>query len=188
MKFNLCPKLDPQGVIYRKEILMMIWMLFICGMIIFLYALFNYYIGWSSKHWSSTSGRVLSAVVQERKNKNQSAYHPSVIYEYIVDSQKYKRKRLGNYIAFGNNKGKAENIIKPFSSGQDVKVYYHPWIPSLSALIPGAHQTGIHITFIIIGGLIALQCGIVLFTDNPYLASFRTSLTLFVSRHRLHII
>lgn len=150
----------------------MIWLLFICGLAICLYALFNFYVGYSSKNWPTTGGKVIHASVITKTNKAISSknkhYHPVVWYEYKLKNKVYKSKTIGNFVGFGNNKVYAENLIKDYPENSEIKVFYCPLYPGVAVLLPEMQQTAAHYLLLFTGVFIILGSAPVLFSDNPY--------------------
>jgi hypothetical protein len=150
----------------------MIWILFGLSVLLILFILTSAVAGYTSVKWPTTTGKVISACVQARKNRHSSSktrfYHPIVHYEYHIKGKKYYSSKIGNYIVFGNDKKRADEIVSQFSAGKEVTVYYFPAIIRWSVLIPGMHQKLIHIFLLLIAIILVLGTIPVLFTDNPY--------------------
>ena len=150
----------------------MIWLLFGSGVLLILVILVSAFVGYTSSSWPTASGKVVCAFVQARKNKHSSSktryYHPIVNYEYHINGKKYCSNRIGNYLAFGNNKKIADEIISRFNTGKDIRVYYFPAFAGWSVLVPGMNQKLIHFILLFTGIIIVLGTIPVLFTNNPY--------------------
>jgi hypothetical protein len=150
----------------------MIWLLFGAGVLLILVILVSAFAGFTSASWPTASGKVISAFVQTRKNKHSSSktryYHPIVNYEYHVNGKRFYSNRIGNFLAFGNNKKLANEIVSQFSAEKDIRVYYFPFFTRWSVLMPGMHQKLVHIILLITGIIIVLGAIPVLFTNNPY--------------------
>lgn len=151
---------------------MLIWILFIVAILGILLLLWNAYTGIASAFWPVTKGRVLGSFVEKRKNTASSSkhryYHPVIHYEYHVQGRCYRSKRIGNFLAFGGDEAFAKNIVSTFSEGHDVKVYYFPVNPKVSALVSGVQQIWAHLILLSTGAMLILACIPVLFTENPY--------------------
>lgn len=150
----------------------MIWLLFLCGLAILLYVLFNFYVGYGSKYWPVAQGRVLSSGVLTKTNttisRNNKHHHPFVRYEYEVNNKNYQSRVLGTFVGFGNDKGYAESLIKDFHEQSEVKVFYCPFYAGISVLLPGMKQLAAHYILLFAGAIILLGTIPVLFSDNHY--------------------
>jgi hypothetical protein len=137
-----------------------------------IYSLFNIYIGYSSVHWPYVVGLVKHSCVQIRVNKASSSknkhYHPTVVYEYEVESKKYTNNKVGNFLGFGNDEEFANQLISRYPEGGKVKVYYWPVFPKVSFLSPGMKQALASYIFLLTGVILILASFPTLFTDNPY--------------------
>lgn len=149
----------------------MIWLLFILGVIISLYAVYGFYVGYSSAAWPQTTGKVKHSSVVVKTNTASSSktryYHPSIIYEYTVDSVIYNSRKIGNYIGFGNDKQFAEKIVNQYPENSEIRVFYCPAFPRTSVLIPGMKQGIEHCILLFTGIIIVLGSAPVLFSDDP---------------------
>jgi len=141
-------------------------------MAICLYALFNLYIGYRSKYWPIAVGTVLMSCVVIKTNKasssNNKHYHPMVMYKYEVQNKIYKSKTIGNFVGFGNDQKYADSLIKNYQEKSEVKVFYCPFYPGFSVLLPEMQQTAAHYILLFTGVVILLGSAPVLFSDNPY--------------------
>lgn len=91
----------------------------------------------TSKSWSSTTGRVLSATVAARRNpgRNGVSYYPVVVYEYNIDGQHYTGNRLGfgSPVGVGIQAVVAQGLGK-YPVGSNLPVYYNPNNPADAVL------------------------------------------------------
>lgn len=144
----------------------------ICGILLIALTLFNISIGLRSKKWPLANGVVIESFVQKREPKNISKtntrYHPFVFYKYEIDGKEYESSRLGTFLMASKNEVVAKNIVSRFSTGESVEVYYSPFYPKLSALIPGVQQKMVHFCLMLFGTMITLFTLPVIITDNPY--------------------
>lgn len=150
----------------------MIWLLFISGVLLIMYTLFSFYVGYRSPHWSTISGRVVGSSVVVKTNTAISSkrkyYHPHVVYEYEINNKKYTKNKIGNYLGFGNDESYAKELIKNYLENSTVKVYYCPFYKGISILSPGMKQLPIHIILLFTGTVVVLGSSPVLFSENPY--------------------
>ncbi len=106
---------------------------------------------------SSTSvgrGQAVSMTVQE--------YYPAVCYEYDVEGQRYRSKRI---IFFPTNytRADAEAAVARYTVGQPVTAYYNPAKPQIAVLEPGLGPNAGHYykgyvigaMFVVVGLLLA---------------------------------
>ena len=68
-------------------------------------------------------------------------YYPSVSYTYIVDSTIYTSDRISNMNFNTKNRSVAEEALKNYPLGLEIKVYYNSMDPSKALLEPGI-ETG----------------------------------------------
>jgi hypothetical protein len=95
----------------------------------------------ASRAWPSITGTILSSnvVAGRRPGRNGVSYHPSVMYEYHVNGQRY----MGNRISFGAQVGTgisswAQNKLAQYPVGASVAVHYNPLNPADAVLESGA--------------------------------------------------
>ena len=150
----------------------MIWLFFICASFLTIYVLYSIYIGYSSKYWPFVMGRVIYSGVLALTNRHSSSnnkhYHPIVKYEYTIGSRTYQSKVIGNYIGFGNDKEFAQQVVGKFPENSEMKLYFCPWFPSRSVLLPGMKQLLVHCLMLFTGITMMLGSATTLFIDNPY--------------------
>ncbi len=149
-----------------------IWFLLLCGLVAMAFLLHSLYLGLSSSSWPTTTGRVLKSEIQTKRNPASSGtiayYHPVVVYEYRVGGKRVVSKRLGNYLAFGERLEEAESLVARFPLGSDVRVYYHPRLSRVAALMPGMKQPLIHAILGFTATIIVYSAGLAVFADNPF--------------------
>ena len=134
-----------------------------------LFSLFYFYIGYSSKCWSITSGTVTHSCIVTRKNKysKHGNHHPTIYYEYEVNDKKYKSNRIGSFLGFDPNLAFAEKIINQFPENKLIKIYYCPYFHNLSVLITGMKQLLAHSILLFTSAILILASYLALFTNNP---------------------
>lgn len=149
----------------------MIWLLFIPGIIITVYVIFEFYVGYGSPAWPQTGGKVIYSGVIVKTNTASSSknkhYHPKVNYEYTVDSVTYHSNKIGNYLGFGNDRQFAEDIVKDYPGNSEIRVFYSPFFHRISVLRPGMKQLLAHCLLLFVGIIITLASAPALFSDNP---------------------
>jgi len=119
--------------------------------------------GWrqvgGSRHWPSTTGRVLAASVEASRRVGRSgvSFYPAVMYEYYVDGQRY----VGNRISFGTRMGTGvrswvESQVERYPAGSEVEVFYNPTNPADAVLEHGAPGSwgNLLVVVILVGALI----------------------------------
>ncbi|MCC6297907.1 MAG: DUF3592 domain-containing protein [Anaerolineales bacterium] len=92
----------------------------------------------SAQRWQSVTGRIiLSKAVGERQLKGGVVYFPHVEYEYQVDGQTYKNKRIhagGSRDGIRHEETVQNNVTREYPVGKEALVYYNPGNPAESAL------------------------------------------------------
>lgn len=90
--------------------------------------------------WPAATGRVLSAEVEARRSRTgrsgySTAYYPVVVYEYVVNGQRYMNNVLSPGQALGIGfRGVVEKKVARYPVGNAVPVYYNPQNPGESVL------------------------------------------------------
>jgi hypothetical protein len=129
------------------------------------------YIGLSTKNWPTVTGRVLSSEILIRDNFLEPSkgkfFYPAISYEFRVGTKNYRSKRLGNFLVFSGDKQFAENMVTRFGQNHQVKIYYHPLFPYLSALVPEIQKPYLLLLFLFTGIAVSIAMGQALFSDNP---------------------
>jgi len=94
----------------------------------------------SSKNWSFVNGNIVkSSIIQKRewdseKKKYEITYYPDVKYTYGVNGVNYVGKRI-TFSDYGSgSRKKIRKILRKYSTGMLVKVFYNPKNPAKSVL------------------------------------------------------
>ncbi|HEX4486426.1 MAG TPA: DUF3592 domain-containing protein [Terriglobales bacterium] len=86
----------------------------------------------ASKAWPSAPGRILSSCVQEYENTDTDrtntriTYTAEVEYEYAVEGQTLRGKRVQFGLGGSGNSTAIRNIVARYPAGKEVQVYYDP--------------------------------------------------------------
>ncbi|MHC2068868.1 DUF3592 domain-containing protein [Bremerella sp. T1] len=111
------------------------------GLVIVGFGLRDLYVGWRSRSWEKTSGRLTDAIVEESVQKSsksrRTVYEVIATYEYDAGG----RPQQGNTIAFsyGPTSEREEHRLLQESLKQmpHLTVFYDPLRPEKSTLLPG---------------------------------------------------
>ena len=96
-----------------------------------------YRIGRESRNWSETEGEII--VSETKWDKGAETDKASIKYVYTVDGNKYS----SNYVTITSIKDisvfswGSKKFLREYPVGKKVKVFYNPYKPSLSLLVPG---------------------------------------------------
>jgi hypothetical protein len=97
-----------------------------------------------SNHWPSTTGQILTSMIQyRRKSGGGHSPYSVVIYTYQVASQPYQSQRIYFGVPVGGSA--MTGVIKKYPMGAQVPVYYNPENPAEAVLertIPAAKMLG----------------------------------------------
>ncbi len=101
----------------------------------------NLVLAYASKSWASSMGTIRYSAVETRKHLgSRTMYFADVTYSFAVDSLAFEGKRV-NFGSAGINAvsvpSYAEDVVKAYPPGLDVRVYYDPENPKESVLEPG---------------------------------------------------
>jgi hypothetical protein len=94
------------------------------------------------KSWPSVPGTITSSRVSKKEvsveshgsTSLQTQYEPHVKYSYTVTGTLYHGERIGNGILVSSLSGPSKRIVKRFTAGATVPVYYDPEDPSQAVL------------------------------------------------------
>lgn len=121
----------------------------------------------SSRDWPTTDGIIVSSDVEDhvsratrtqgKPRKSRTTYSARVEYEYTVEEQKHVATRIGFGQYSSSDASHAREIVKKYSPGSAVTVFYSPQSPNMSVLEPGM-QTGLAIPIVL--GLVAVVAGL----------------------------
>lgn len=113
--------------------------LIIYGLIIIPVNINNYYIGLNTENWFKTEGIVIESKVIIGSARYSSVRSPRIIYNYEIKDKKYRGKRVSYANVWTNVSNDVFEFIKLYPAGSRVDVYYNPFKPSQSVLVPGSH-------------------------------------------------
>jgi hypothetical protein len=94
-----------------------------------------------SRHWPSTSGRVVESQVQKVRGVDGPGYRAEISYVYTVAGHEY----VGNRAAFANFmhsswSGRAARVVRRFPKGACIAVFHDPDEPQESVLVTGFNR------------------------------------------------
>ena len=117
----------------------------------------------ASETWETTKGVILSSelVKQNMTGESSTSYKPKVDYEYYIQKNTYKSKRVyfGSNIMTTLKKSKSQDIVDKYPKGREVTVYYDQTNEKISVLETGIKSEIVvglilGIIFVLIGFLI----------------------------------
>ena len=114
----------------------------------------------ASKSWPAINGIIKSSRVITNRDNDGTMYSADVVYEYLVNGQKYNSSTIRFEADFkSSNSSKAYEVINRYPEGREVQVYYNPEKPELAVLEPGAFFSSyiiwlVGLLFFIIGCLL----------------------------------
>jgi hypothetical protein len=119
----------------HKLVLVVLFVFIAC----FTLGLLKYFREIQSKHWPTTTGVITQSQPHFAYGmKHFTGFVPVILYRYTVSGQEFTGTRItfhaGEHL---HTKENAEALLKPYSVGQAVPVYYDPNEPSASVLQPG---------------------------------------------------
>jgi hypothetical protein len=114
----------------------------------------------ASEQWPQTQGEVLESELHESRGDDGTTYAAHVIYRYSLNGGEFESDRIwfgGDYST--SNRSEMFEIVKMYSVGQAVVVYYSPDDPTEAVLMPGAYTSSyllfaIGVVFMAIGSLL----------------------------------
>ena len=131
----------------------------------------------ASEQWPQTQGEVLESELHESQDDNSTTYAAHVIYRYSLDGGEFESDRIwfgGDYST--SNRSAMFEIVKKYSVGQTITVYYSPDDPAEAVLMPGAYISS-YLLFVI--GMVFLAIGNLLLVGFAFM--FVRSVTGFKS-------
>lgn len=89
--------------------------------------------------WMMTSGRILVSQLERRRSRSGGSMHtslyPLVVYEYVVNGQRYQSQRVHFGMPFGSSfASMVQGVVDKYPVGSLVEVYYDPENPSEAVL------------------------------------------------------
>lgn len=112
----------------------------------------------ASRNWPMAVGKVLFATVDARRSRSGSGYstnyYPNVIYEYVVNGQRFQNNQMYSGVQYGLGSYKrVEQKVAKYPPGSTVQVYYNPENPSQAVLeqsAPGSKILWFVVLFILV--------------------------------------
>ncbi len=117
----------------------------------------------ASTDWPTTDGKVIeSELERHRDNEGETMYKALVVYEYTLDGGEFESDRVwfgGGYST--SDRSDMQSVVREYSVGKKVTVYYSPDDPSESVPQPGAFFSsyllfGIGLIFLAVGSLMVV--------------------------------
>jgi hypothetical protein len=126
--------------IYRGKVLGAIFTFI--GIVIFSIGYYQFFMSNKSRSWNTASGSIFySKLVKGKNSDDEITYRPLIKYKYSVDGMIYRSDRIFYGNMFEQSSPKLSiSYIERYPEKSDVIVYYHPYNPEKSVLIPG--ETG----------------------------------------------
>jgi hypothetical protein len=110
----------------------------------------------SSQNWLSTNGHVQMSYIEPRTSHSSeggtsTSYYPVVLYEYIVNGQRYQsnRIRFGMEVGYGWTQP-AQNLVNKYPAGSVPQVFYNPADPTDAVLERTASTSNRVLTCVVI--------------------------------------
>lgn len=90
----------------------------------------------ASKNWPVTDGRILSSYIDKHRTSSHITYHtPKITYEYTVNGETYKSRRIRVSVGMGYGSAKmAQAIVDKYPEGSTHVVYYDAARPEMAVL------------------------------------------------------
>lgn len=119
-----------------------------------------------SRNWPTTSGRIVSAELEQHSASGGATFRAHVTYTYEVAGKAYS----GSRAAFGDrvstsSRGIAERRVAAYTRGSLVTVYYDPAAPEKSVLQAGP-SADINLTFLLSALFVAVGVIVLLFPGS----------------------
>jgi len=95
-----------------------------------------------TKFWPTTTGKVISSKLNEKKKLTKNAatitvYSANIEYAYHVDGKEYSSKKIKWVDHNSNNAGYHQKIVAMYAKDREIPVFYNPKKPSVALLEPG---------------------------------------------------
>jgi Protein of unknown function (DUF3592) len=91
----------------------------------------------SVKSWVSVDGKITHVGISENRGGHMNSYAPQISYEYFYAGRKYQGAAIRITGFSFRYKELADDYLRQFSKGADIKVYVDPGRPDRCALHPG---------------------------------------------------
>jgi len=112
---------------------------FLAGAILLFFAIRNRQKSSASMSWPSTPGTITASSVRQNSSTDEDGhvnftYSPLVEYDFMVNNQSYKGKRINYGVSATSSKEAAQKEVDRFTLGMPVTVYYNPEKPGEAVL------------------------------------------------------
>lgn len=112
---------------------------FLAGIILLFFAIRTRQKSSTSMAWPATVGRIITATVRQNSSTDEDGhvdftYSPVVEYDYSVNNQAFKGRRIHYGITPSQSKAAAQKEADRFTPGMQVTVYYNPEKPAEAVL------------------------------------------------------
>lgn len=112
---------------------------FLAGAILLFFAIRNRQKSSASMSWPSIQGRITASSVRQNSSTDEDGhvsytYSPAVEYDFMVNNQNYKGKRINYGVSATTSKEAAQKKADRFSAGMQVTVCYNPEKPGEAIL------------------------------------------------------
>jgi len=112
---------------------------FLVGAITLFFVIRNRQKSSASMSWPSTPGTITASSVRENSSTDEDGhvsytYSPVVEYDFTVNNQNYKGKRINYGVSASSSYEKARQETDRFNPGMQVTVYYNPEKPGEAVL------------------------------------------------------
>lgn len=89
---------------------------------------------WSSKHWPTVHGSVLSSSVEPLRTRRSVSFRPHVRYSYSVGSGHYTSETIAFAPTDTGNLREAQAYVSRFPAGAPLELHYSPADPNVACL------------------------------------------------------
>lgn len=112
--------------------------LLICGVTLLLLLSAILWAGMRSRMWPQVLGKVLRTEIYE---PSENRYVPLIEYSYEVEGNNFISKSYDFNLFTTKEKRVVEGILDTLRGKETISVYYHPWFPKVSVIVPGVKKT-----------------------------------------------
>jgi len=112
--------------------------LLICGVTLLLLLSAILWAAMRSRLWPQVLGKVLRTEIYE-PSKNR--YVPLIEYSYVVEGNNFISKSYDFNLFTTKERRVVEGILDTIRGKETISVYYHPWFPKVSVIVPGMKKT-----------------------------------------------
>jgi len=129
--------------------------LLICGVTLLLLLSAILWAGMRSRMWPQALGNVLRTEIYE-PSKNR--YVPLIEYSYEVEGINFISKSYDFNLFTAKERQVVEGILDTVRGKETITVYYHPWFPKISVIVPGMKKIKPFLCIILIAVTIIAFC------------------------------